>query len=66
MTREVQSGQVGAPLFLSRCCLVIVNADGVRTVQTMNGVCLLYCVHVSKWADNAVCVLVLVSCCWVI
>ena len=66
MTREVQSGQVGAPLVLSCCCIVIVNADGVQTGQPMNCVCLLYCVHVSEWAASVICVLVLVSCYWVI
>ena len=62
MTREMQSGQVGAPLFLSRC-IEVVDEDGVQTGQSTNCVCLFCCVHGREWTANAVCALVLVSCC---
>ena len=45
-------------------CIEVVAEVGVRTGQPMNYRCLLYCVHVSERAASAVCVLVLVLCCW--
>ena len=64
MTRKVQSGQAGVSLFLSRY-LAIVEEAGMQMGQTTNYVCPLCYVHVHEWAANVVCVLVLVSDCWV-
>ena len=64
MTRKVQSSQAGILLFLSRS-LAIVDEAGVQIRQTTNCVCPLCCVHVREWAVCVVCVLVLVSDCWV-
>ena len=64
MTRKVQSGQADVLLFLSSS-LAIVDEAGVQIRQTTNCVCSLCYVRVCEWAVCAVCVLVLVSDCWV-
>ena len=61
MTKEMQSGQVGARLFLSRC-IEVVHEDGVQIGQSTNYVCLFCYVHGREWTASAVCALVLVSC----
>ena len=61
MTKEIQSGQVGARLFLSRC-IEVVDEHGVQTRQSTNCVCLFCYVHGREWTASAVCALVLVSC----
>ena len=64
MTRKVQSGQAGVSFFLSHY-LAIVEEAGMQIGQTTNYVCPLCCVHVREWVASVVCVLVLVSYCWV-
>ena len=44
MTKEMQSGEVGARLFLSHC-IEVVDEDGVQTGQCTNCVCLFCCEH---------------------
>ena len=58
----MQSGEVGARLFLSHC-IEFVDEDGVQTGQCTNCVCLFCCVHGREWTASAICALVLVPCC---
>ena len=44
MTKEMQSGEVGARLFLSHC-IEVVDEDGVQIGQCTNCVCLFCCEH---------------------
>ena len=62
MTKEMQSGEVGAPLFLSHC-IEVVDEDGVQIRQSTNCVRLFCCVDGREWTASAICALVLVSCC---
>ena len=64
MTRKVQPDQAGILLFLSHF-LAIVDEVGVQIRQTTNCVYSLCCVHVRERAVCVVCVLVLISDCWV-
>ena len=61
MTREVQSGRVGTPLFLPRS-IAVVAKDCVQTGQPTNCMCPLRCVHVLEWVAIAFCALVFVLC----
>ena len=58
----MQSGRVGARLFLSRC-IEVVDEHAVQIGQSTNCLCLFCYVHGREWIANAVCALVLVSCC---